>query len=192
VGTRFGAADEIIRGRSTFMVELTESCEILNAATPRSLVVLDELGRGTSTNDGLAIAQAILEYLITQIKSTCIFITHFPQLSEIAAKHPVECQLFQMAFVEEEGIDRIPDITFLYRLIPGLTDRVHGISIARMAGLPDSVCRLAAEKSQHLEEADQSLRMKQLAIRCRLLLRHLNQPEETEASMIIDLARRIC
>lgn len=102
IGTRFGANDEIARGRSvsvsscraaehglpsafqTFMVELSETCEIIKAATPRSLVVLDELGRGTSTNDGLAIAFAVLQYLVKKIKCTTLFITHFPQLVEVA------------------------------------------------------------------------------------------------------------
>jgi DNA mismatch repair protein MSH3 len=105
IGTRFGANDEIARGRSvsaaslellnkvflrlmhllqTFMVELTETCEIIKAATPRSLVVLDELGRGTSTNDGLAIAYAVLRYLIQKTKASTLFITHFPQLSELS------------------------------------------------------------------------------------------------------------
>lgn len=103
IGTRFGASDEIARGRSvgcyhkssvpaladliafqTFMVELTETCEIIKAATARSLVVLDELGRGTSTNDGLAIAHSVLKYLVRNVKCNTLFITHFPQLAQVA------------------------------------------------------------------------------------------------------------
>ena len=111
VGTRFGASDEIMRGRSvsgwandsrrsaqlnaylqTFMVELTETCEIIKAATSRSLIVLDELGRGTSTTDGLAIAHAVLQYIVGRLKAATLFITHFPQLASIAAVRRFEIQ----------------------------------------------------------------------------------------------------
>lgn len=98
------------------MVELSETSEILKAATPRSLIVLDELGRGTSTNDGLAVAHAVLQHIVTKIQCHTLFITHFPQLSELAQKYPVECQLFQMAYLEQEGLNGIPEITFLYKL----------------------------------------------------------------------------
>jgi len=194
VGTRFGASDEIIRGRSTFMVELTETCEILKAATPRSLVVLDELGRGTSTNDGLAVAHAVLQFILTKIKATTIFITHFPQLSKLATKHPLACQLWQMAFVEEQGLDRIPDITFLYKLVPGLTDRVHGISIARMAGLPDSVCEVAAEKSRLLEDKDIAAQSARREKQLRTLLTLLSKPNTSSAATateVLSLAKRL-
>jgi DNA mismatch repair protein MSH3 len=121
------------------MVELTETCEILKASTSRSLIVLDELGRGTSTNDGLAIAHAVLQYIIKRVGAATIFITHFPQLAALASvshitrflrtalpcilkmvrhqKYPTQCKTFQMAYVEEVGIDRIPDITFLYKAV---------------------------------------------------------------------------
>ena len=84
VGTRFGAQDELARGRSTFMVELTETCEIIKSATERSLIVLDELGRGTSTTDGQCIAAAVLEYIVTKIRCPTLFITHFPQMQQVA------------------------------------------------------------------------------------------------------------
>lgn len=115
------------------MVELTETCEILKAASERSLIVLDELGRGTSTNDGLAIAHAVLQYIVKKLRCQTLFITHFPQLAELAAvgradfthvaslrkpqRYPDQCQLFQMAYIEERSINGIPDITFLYKLV---------------------------------------------------------------------------
>lgn len=136
VGTRFGASDELARGRSvspelpmlvsalltapfygqTFMVELSETSEILKTATSRSLIVLDELGRGTSTNDGLAVAHAVLRHIITDIKAHTLFITHFPQLAELANRYPAQCRLFRMAYLEEDGMNGIPQITFLYKI----------------------------------------------------------------------------
>jgi DNA mismatch repair protein MutS len=142
--TRVGAHDELASGQSTFMVEMNETASILNNATARSLVVLDEIGRGTSTYDGLSIAWAVAEYL-TRIGCKTLFATHYHHLNELA-KHFPTVKNFRVA-VKEQG----DQIIWLRKLVPGGTDRSYGIQVARMAGVPHEVIDRAKEVLKGLE-----------------------------------------
>ena len=133
--TRVGAGDDLARGRSTFMVEMQETANILNNATPRSLIVLDEIGRGTSTFDGISIAWSVVEYLhnTPERKARTLFATHYHELTELAAALPgVRNYTVQ---VREQG----DAIVFLRRIVPGAADKSYGIHVARLAGLPAPV-----------------------------------------------------
>ncbi|HLK61199.1 MAG TPA: DNA mismatch repair protein MutS, partial [Chthonomonadaceae bacterium] len=142
--TRVGAHDELASGQSTFMVEMNETANILNNATPRSLVVLDEIGRGTSTYDGLSIAWSVAEYL-TRTGCKTLFATHYHHLNELA-KHAPTVRNFRVA-VKEQG----DHIVWLRKLVPGGTDRSYGIQVARMAGVPTEVIERAKEVLKELE-----------------------------------------
>ena len=142
--TRVGAHDELASGQSTFMVEMNETASILNNATPRSLVVLDEIGRGTSTYDGLSIAWAVAEHL-TRIGCKTLFATHYHHLNELA-KHFPTVHNYRVA-VKEQG----DSIIWLRKLVPGGTDRSYGIQVARMAGVPQEVVERAKEVLKGLE-----------------------------------------
>lgn len=146
--TRVGASDDLATGRSTFMVEMNETANIMNNATERSLVILDEIGRGTSTFDGVSIAWAVAEYLIREIGAKTLFATHYHHLNELEA-------LFEQVqnlkiLVREEG----DQITFLRRIEPGGTQRSYGIQVARLAGLPQAVIDRAKEVLHTLERED--------------------------------------
>ncbi len=143
--SRIGAKDELAVGQSTFMVEMVESANILNHATRQSLVILDEVGRGTSTYDGLAIAWAMVEHL-AGIGAKTMFATHYHQLNSLAEQLP-EVANFRVS-VEELG----EEVVWTHRVLPGGTDRSYGIHVARMAGVPMAVLRRAAEVLQDLEE----------------------------------------
>lgn len=160
VFTRMGAFDNMLAGESTFMVELSETADILKQATPRSLVILDELGRGTSTHDGVAIAQAVLDHMVRSIRSLTLFITHYQHLSRMVASFPDnELRNVHMSF-KESGENGDDEITFLYEVTEGVAHRSYGLNVARLANLPSSVLDLAREKSSELEE---SIRRKRLA-----------------------------
>lgn len=103
VYTRMGAFDNMLRGESTFMYEMNETAEIIKSATPRSLVVLDEIGRGTATFDGFAIAQAVLRFFVEETKCLTLFVTHYPQIREVASERPREVGTFHMGFMESDG-----------------------------------------------------------------------------------------
>jgi DNA mismatch repair protein MutS len=139
VFTRIGAADNLARGRSTFMVEMTETAVILNTSTPRSLVVLDEIGRGTSTYDGLALAWAVVEHIHQRIRARTLFATHYHELTELADQLPGVVNLH--VSVKEAG----DQVIFLRKVEPGRADRSYGIEVARLAGLPVSVVERARE-----------------------------------------------
>jgi DNA mismatch repair protein MutS len=147
VFTRIGAADNLARGRSTFMVEMTETAVILNTATARSLVVLDEIGRGTSTYDGLALAWAVVEHIHRNIRAKTLFATHYHELTELADQLPGVRNLH--VSVKESG----DQILFLRRVAPGAADRSYGIEVARLAALPMSVIERAREILAHHESA---------------------------------------
>jgi DNA mismatch repair protein MutS len=147
VFTRIGAADNLARGRSTFMVEMTETAVILNTATARSLVVLDEIGRGTSTYDGLALAWAVVEHIHRNIRAKTLFATHYHELTELADQLPGVRNLH--VSVKESG----DQILFLRRVEPGAADRSYGIEVARLAALPMSVIERAREILAHHESA---------------------------------------
>ncbi|GAA5910183.1 mismatch repair protein MSH3 [Sporobolomyces salmoneus] len=144
--TRMGASDSIMQNRSTFMLELVETSEILKLATRRSLILLDELGRGTSTNDGESIAQAVLEWISKEKQSLTVFVTHYPNLSILVQKYPESITTNHMSCLEGDD-----DITFLYKLVPGLASSSHGLNVAKMAGIPESVLKTANEKRLELE-----------------------------------------
>ena len=145
--TRVGLQDDLATGQSTFMVEMVETAAILNQATPRSLVVLDEIGRGTSTYDGLAIARAVIEHLHNDPRLGCktLFATHYHELTELAGVLP-GVRNFTVAVTEEEG-----DVVFLRRIVPGGADKSYGVHVARLAGLPPGVVNRAWEALAELE-----------------------------------------
>uniref|UniRef100_A0A8C4NYZ4 DNA mismatch repair protein MSH3 n=1 Tax=Dicentrarchus labrax TaxID=13489 RepID=A0A8C4NYZ4_DICLA len=155
--TRMGASDNIYKGRSTFMEELSEASEIISYATERSLVILDELGRGTSTHDGIAIAYATLEYFIRDVKALTLFVTHYPPLCELERVYPEHVSNYHMAFLlndvyvltDEEVQPEF--ITFLYQLTEGAAGRSYGLNVARLADLTDSILHTAARKARELE-----------------------------------------
>jgi DNA mismatch repair protein MutS len=146
---RIGAKDELALGQSTFMVEMVESANILNHATEKSLVILDEVGRGTSTYDGLAIAWAMVEHLVS-VGAKTLFATHYHQLNALAEQMP-SVSNYRVA-VEEFG----DDIVWTHRVLPGGTDRSYGIHVARMAGVPSTVLNRAGEVLAELEEKSQA------------------------------------
>lgn len=148
---RIGAKDELALGQSTFMVEMIESANILNHATDRSLVILDEVGRGTSTYDGLAIAWAMVEHLVS-IGAKTMFATHYHQLNALADQMPGVAN-FRVS-VEEFG----DDIVWTHKVLPGGTDRSYGIHVARMAGVPSTVLGRAQEILTELEEKSEAPR----------------------------------
>ena len=146
--SRVGAADDLARGRSTFMVEMVETAAILNQATARSFVVLDEIGRGTATFDGLSIAWAALEYLHEVNRSRVLFATHYHELTALADK------LAHAANATVEVKEWQDEIVFLYRVVPGAADRSYGVHVAKLAGLPGPVLARAEEVLHELEKAD--------------------------------------
>jgi DNA mismatch repair protein MutS len=150
--SRVGASDDLASGRSTFMVEMVETAAILNQATMRSFVVLDEIGRGTSTFDGLAIAWATLEYLHEVNRSRVLFATHYHELTALADKLP------RAANATVEVKEWKDEIVFLYRVVPGAADRSYGIHVAKLAGLPAPVLHRAGEVLSELERADKGTR----------------------------------
>ncbi|KAF4555265.1 DNA mismatch repair protein MSH3-like protein [Elsinoe fawcettii] len=152
VFTRMGAFDNMMKGESTFMVELSETSDILKQATPRSLVILDELGRGTSTHDGVAIAQAVLDYMLRECKALTLFITHYQALARMAEQWPSgELRNVHMKFTEDEGEGGDKEVTFLYEVGEGTAHRSYGLNVARLAGLPGNIIEVAKVKSHELE-----------------------------------------
>lgn len=146
--TRVGASDDISTGQSTFMVEMQEVSHILRNATKNSLILLDEIGRGTSTYDGMSIARAVVEYIDEKIHGFTLFATHYHELSDMA-DHSSHIKNYTVT-VKERG----KDITFLRRIVPGCADRSYGIHVARLAGLPESLLKRADDILQGLEEKD--------------------------------------
>jgi len=136
--TRIGASDNLARGRSTFMVEMTETAVILNTATPRSFIVLDEIGRGTATYDGLALAWAVVEHIHVRTRARTLFATHYHELTELADVEGIR----NLSVSVKEAGDRI---IFLHKVEPGKADRSYGIEVARLAGLPLGVIERAKE-----------------------------------------------
>ena len=150
--TRVGLQDDLSTGQSTFMVEMLETAAILNHATPRSLVILDEIGRGTSTYDGLAIAQAIAEFIHNHVGLRCktLFATHYHELTELANVLP-RVKNYNIAVSEENG-----KVVFLHHIVPGGADRSYGVYVARLAGIPQQVLGRAREVLDILENGSSS------------------------------------
>jgi DNA mismatch repair protein MutS len=151
VFTRIGASDNLARGRSTFMVEMTETAAILHTATERSLVLLDEVGRGTSTYDGLAIAWAAIEYLHARVRAKTLFATHYFELTELAEQLS-GVKNYHVSVKETGG-----GIAFLRKIEPGSADRSYGIEVAKLAGLPNEVITRAREVLTEHESAEREL-----------------------------------
>ncbi len=143
--TRVGASDELSRAQSTFMVEMTEAANILNNATARSLVILDEIGRGTSTYDGVSLAWSIAEYLHDQVGCRTLFATHYHELAQLAERLPKLRNYNALVHEGPEGI------TFLHRIAPGSADKSYGIHVAERAGVPADVLSRAREVLTELE-----------------------------------------
>ncbi|MGB8911987.1 MAG: DNA mismatch repair protein MutS, partial [Candidatus Sulfotelmatobacter sp.] len=151
VFTRIGASDNLARGRSTFMVEMTETAAILHTATARSLILLDEVGRGTSTYDGLAIAWAAIEYLHANVRAKTLFATHYFELTELA-EQLAGVKNYHVSVKETGG-----GIVFLRKVEPGAADRSYGIEVAKLAGLPNEVITRAREVLTEHEMAEREL-----------------------------------
>jgi DNA mismatch repair protein MutS len=146
--TRIGASDDLARGQSTFMVEMCETANILNNATACSLVILDEIGRGTSTFDGLSLAWSIVEHLHNQVGAKTLFATHYHELTELAGRLP-RVKNFNVAVREWHD-----QIVFLRKIVEGGTDKSYGIQVARLAGVPKAVLERAKEILGNLEESE--------------------------------------
>ncbi|HLA94092.1 MAG TPA: DNA mismatch repair protein MutS, partial [Pyrinomonadaceae bacterium] len=148
IWTRVGASDDLASGRSTFMVEMTETAAILHNSTPRSLILLDEIGRGTSTFDGLSIAWAVAEYLHNSPEHAAktLFATHYHELTELAENLP-GAKNYQISATEKDG-----EVVFLHKLIQGKASKSYGIAVARLAGLPQSVIERAKDVLTRLEK----------------------------------------
>ncbi|EGG20765.1 mutS like protein [Cavenderia fasciculata] len=158
--TRMGARDNIEHGSSTFFVELQETSQILAEATPRTLVILDELGRGTSTHDGVAIAYSSLLYIVEQLKCFCLFVTHYPLLSQIENMYPQNVSNYHMSFLEEQQnnpdngqYQQQPKVIFLYKVVRGAAKNSYGINVATLANLPQPVIQSATLKSNELKQS---------------------------------------
>jgi DNA mismatch repair protein MutS len=186
--TRVGAADNLAAGDSTFMVEMKETAHILAHLTPRSLVVLDEIGRGTSTFDGISIAWAVAEHLhASPSRPKTLFATHFHELTELAltAERVVN---FSVAVKEWQG-----DVVFLRRIVPGPASQSYGIHVARLAGVPDGVIARAREILQNLENGERNEvgepRLAERGVRSRQL--GLFASPSAEVSSILEALRAI-
>jgi DNA mismatch repair protein MutS len=146
--SRVGAADDLARGHSTFMVEMVETAAILNQATRRSLVVLDEIGRGTATFDGLSIAWACLEHLHEKNGCRALFATHFHELTALSQRLP-RLDNATLKVAEDRG-----EVVFLHEVVPGVAERSYGLQVARLAGLPPSVVARAGAILKGLESSE--------------------------------------
>ena len=155
--SRVGAADDLARGRSTFMVEMVETAAILNQAGPRALVILDEIGRGTATFDGLSIAWACVEHLHETNRCRALFATHYHELTALAARLEA-LRPHTMRVKEWQG-----DVIFLHEVEAGAADRSYGIHVAQLAGLPEAVIARAGQVLQTLEQGEQSGAVSKLA-----------------------------
>ena len=154
--TRIGARDDVVSGKSTFLVEMMEVATIIRHATERSLVLLDEVGRGTSTFDGISIAWAVSEYLHNVVKPFVIFATHFTELTELARMY--KGIVNKTVLVEETS----KGVVFLHRVVDGVSDRSYGVEVAKLAGIPRDVVERAREVLEIIEskaELDRRLRI---------------------------------
>ncbi len=143
--TRVGASDDLTLGKSTFMVEMTEAAYILNSATSKSLILIDEIGRGTSTYDGVAIAWSVAEYIATKIGAKCIFATHYHELNVMTKTYP-QIKSFRITITEHNG-----EIEFLRKIVQGGASKSYGIQVAKMAGLPSAVIERSEELMKKMQ-----------------------------------------
>jgi DNA mismatch repair protein MutS len=144
--TRVGASDDLTLGQSTFMVEMIETANILNSASEKSLILLDEIGRGTSTYDGVAIAWAVAEFIVTKIEARCIFATHYHELNVMTKTYP-QIKNYRITISEQNG-----EIEFLRKIVQGGASKSYGIQVAKMAGLPNSVINRSQDLMQKMQK----------------------------------------
>ncbi|XP_064484560.1 DNA mismatch repair protein Msh3-like isoform X2 [Ornithodoros turicata] len=149
VYVRMGAEDNLLRQKSTFLIEMQETSELLSGCTEHSLVVLDELGRGTATHDGTAIAVATLRYLVEEKRCPTLFVTHYLRVTQLEDTYPEKIKNFHVAF----EVDTEESVTFLYRLVPGAAKKSYGLNVALLAGVPPSVVARARVMAERLEDA---------------------------------------
>ena len=155
---RMGARDNILQNQSTFMIEMLECSHILKNMTSNSLIILDEIGRGTGTNDGIAIAYSILNYLIEEPrKPLTLFITHFPSLHVLEDKFKGIATNYHMGFHEvSKSNQEFPEVVFLYNLVRGVVGNLYGLNVAKLAGIPNSIINNAYTKSTEIRDAIES------------------------------------
>ena len=144
--TRVGASDDLTLGKSTFMVEMSETAYILNSATDKSFILIDEIGRGTSTYDGVAIAWSVAEYIASKIKARCIFATHYHELNVLTKSLP-QVKNYRITISEENG-----EIEFLRKVVQGGASKSYGIQVAKMAGLPNAVIERSSELMNKMQK----------------------------------------
>lgn len=166
--TRVGASDDLTLGQSTFMVEMVETAHILNSASEKSLILLDEIGRGTSTYDGVAIAWAVAEFIATKIKARCIFATHYHELNVMTNTYP-QIKNYRITISEENG-----EIEFLRKIVQGGASRSYGIQVAKMAGLPGSVINRSQELMTKMQKDSNNLATKRKSEKTELEVPQLN------------------
>eukprot|EP01119_Soliformovum_irregulare_P002658 TRINITY_DN1290_c0_g2_i1.p1 TRINITY_DN1290_c0_g2~~TRINITY_DN1290_c0_g2_i1.p1 ORF type:complete len:972 (-),score=331.02 TRINITY_DN1290_c0_g2_i1:43-2811(-) len=156
--TRMGAHDNIQSGQSTFFVEMQQTAQMLSLATPKSLLIMDELGRGTSTVDGCSIAYSTLNFILSKIKCFTLFVTHYWQLTSLTSEHPIIVDNYHMAYLSNDDMSDMGEqsekhrITFLYKMEKGPSERSYGLNVALMAGIPQHVVDKASQISQSVEE----------------------------------------
>jgi DNA mismatch repair protein MutS len=167
VFTRVGASDDLTLGQSTFMVEMIETSYILNTATEKSFILLDEIGRGTSTYDGVAIAWSVAEYIVNKIKARCIFATHYHELNVMSNNYP-QIKNYRITIAEKDG-----EIEFLRKIVEGGASRSYGIQVAKMAGLPKGVIN----RSQEIMTKMQGNFSNNLAKKKKVLGSELSEPQ---------------
>jgi len=189
--TRIGASDNLARGRSTFMVEMTETAVILNTATPRSFIILDEIGRGTATYDGLSLAWAVVEHVSTNTRAKTLFATHYHELTELADQLE---GVRNLRVAVKEAADKI---IFLRKVEPGKADRSYGIEVARLAGLPMSVIERARqvltlhEKTEHSAVEQLSPRNDAMPVQIRLFEPGIDEIKQKIRALRIDEMRPV-
>ncbi|PKM64046.1 MAG: DNA mismatch repair protein MutS, partial [Firmicutes bacterium HGW-Firmicutes-20] len=178
--TRMGASDDILGGKSTFMVEMNEANAALQKASESSLILFDEIGRGTSTYDGMALAQAIIEYIATITKAKTIFSTHYHELTALADSLPGVSNVFVQVFEKDE------DITFLYRVKRGKADKSYGINVARLAHLPDAVIHRAKDLLKQLESRRRVVQQSMDVVEILHIPKHLEDIQKILDAISID------
>jgi DNA mismatch repair protein MutS len=173
--TRVGAEDDIASGKSTFMVEMEETATILHHATQHSLIILDEIGRGTSTYDGVAIARGVVEYLHDETKARTLFATHYHELAAMANELP-HLGIYTMAISD----DKQGGIVFLHRVMPGASGRSYGVHVAKLAGMPTSVVRRAEEVLHQLEHSKSELPAREYEMVVEQAIRYIASDNSTQ------------
>ncbi|XP_004308095.1 PREDICTED: DNA mismatch repair protein MSH3 [Fragaria vesca subsp. vesca] len=189
--TRMGASDSIQQGRSTFLEELSEASHILHNCTSRSLVIIDELGRGTSTHDGVAIAYATLHHLLQQKRCMVLFVTHYPKIASIRTEFPGSVGAYHVSYLTSDRdrgtVDMTSeneDVTYLYKLVPGVSERSFGFKVAELAQLPSSCIRRATFMADRLEAVVRRRESDRYGNKSLLRSPTMDQKEEVEEEML--------